>query len=167
MDNLQDQVRNAAPRLDPPNQYWLESEGSISYCRKCAIEARGKEFELGPLIAESEYVFYRDQWEDAFFQGIGCYAYGASPSDSTEQCETCGVTLDYCLTDYGIAEEIDHWSKSEMSGDISEIAYNIDALFECDEDDGPALAEIAQRFLEYAATTSPKSTAHVRGEDGL
>lgn len=151
-------VCQVATELDPPPQHWLESECSISYCRDCAIKARGKEFELGPLLKEPDW-YRRTEWEDAFFDGISSYAYRcAGESDHTEACYTCGVTLDYWLTDYGIEEEIDHWSRSEMSGDLSEIAYNLDRLFECKDEDRDAVRALAERFLEHASTVKVAST---------
>jgi hypothetical protein len=150
--DLRTAVCSAAPWLDPPAQYWLESDCSASYCRKCAIAARGREFELGPLLVDSDW-HQRDDWEDAFSAGISGYAHGCpSESDITETCATCGVTLAYWLTDYGIKQELDHWADAEMSGDWSEIAYNIDRLFECDDEDREEVRALAIRFLTARTT---------------
>jgi hypothetical protein len=151
--DLRQAVCNSAPDLDPPPLYWLESDAGISYCRKCAIIARGKEFELGPLLVESDY--HRCcGWEDAFFNGIGFYPpRQAGHSDITESCYTCAVTLDYWLTDHGIKSELEYWSGAEISGDLSEIAYNIDRLFECDDGDRDQVRVLAERFLEHVQAT--------------
>lgn len=149
--DLRTAVCGAAPYLDPPPLHWLESDASASYCRECVIQARGKEFDLGRPLADPDW-FNRSEWEDAFFDGIRGHPYRcAGESDIPESCHTCGVTLDYWLTDYGISEEIDHWSNSEMSGDLSEVAYNIDRLFECKDEDRDAVRAIAERFLAHVA----------------
>jgi hypothetical protein len=155
--DLRAAVYGATPYLDPTPQHWLKSEESASYCRECAIQARGKEFDLGRPLDDSDW-FNRGAWEDAFFEGISCYAPGcAGESDITEACDTCGRTLDYWLTDHGISEEIDHWANSEMSGDLSEVAYNIDRLFECKDEDRDAVRAIAQRFLKHAHRPAARS----------
>lgn len=158
--DLRTAVCNAAPDLDPPPQYWLESDCSASYCRKCAIVARGKEFELGPLLVDLES-YRRDEWADTYFEGISSYGYRcAGEGDATAACYTCGITLDYWLTDYGIVEEIGHWNDSEMSGDLSEIAYNLDRLFECKDEDQPSVRALAERFLAHAI----HAKAHADGD---
>jgi len=149
---LRQAVNSAAPDLDPPPQHWLESECSESFCRKCAIAARGREFELGPLLHDPDG-WERTPWEEAYYEGISAYMHRcAGESDNTEACATCGITLSYWLTDYGIVSELDHWEGAEMSGDLSEIAYNLDRLFECKDEDRPAVRALALRFLEYALT---------------
>lgn len=150
--SLRQQINSVAPELDPPPMHWLESDAGISYCRKCAITARGKEFEFGPPIRNADY-YRRTELEHAFFDGMRSYAHGcAGHSDITEACYHCGITLAYWLTDYGISSELDHWSKAEMTGDLSEIAYNIDRLFECSDEQWPEVEVLARRFLEYAET---------------
>lgn len=147
--DLRQRVISAAPYLDPPPQYWLESDCTETFCRSCAIKERGKEFDLGAPIEDVPW-YRRDPMVDAFFEGLSSYAYRcAGHSDTIEACARCGITLDYWLTDEGIQSEIDHWSDSEMLGDLSEIAYNLDRLFECKDEDRPAVAEIAKRFLEF------------------
>ena len=147
-------VCKAAPELDPPAQHWLESDTGPSYCRQCAIAARGKEFELGPLLADVEW-YARDAWQEAFFSGIGAYAHRcAGESDVPEACDTCGVTLDYWLTEYGIAEELAFWADEEMSSNLSEIAYGLDRLFECSKEQKPKVGALAARFLKHAAQTA-------------
>ena len=158
-------VCKVAPELDPPAQHWLESEASASYCRQCAIAARGKEFELGPLLEANEW-YERDAWQDAFFAGIAAYAHRcAGESDITEACDTCGVTLDYWLTDYGIKEELAYWADAEMSENLSEIAYNLDRLFECEDEDRGAVEALAVRFLEHAATLPAQVDGNPKGGD--
>lgn len=148
--DLRSKVNDAAPDLDPPPQYWLESDCTETFCRACGIKERGKEFEFGAPMTDRVPWYHRDPLMDAFFEGLSSYADGcAGDSDTTETCARCGITLDYWLTDYGIKSEIDHWSDSQMVGDLSEIAYNLDRLFECEDEDKPAVAEIAKRFLEY------------------
>lgn len=148
--DLRQAVANAAPDLDPPPQYWLESEPAISYCRECAIKARGAEFELGLLLRVPPF-YARTDWEIAYFEGISSYADGcAGEGDCAEACYTCGVTLDYWLTGEGIKQELDHWADAEMSGNLSEIAYNIDRLFECSDDDRAEVEALARRFLAHA-----------------
>lgn len=148
--DLRSKVNDAAPDLDPPPQYWLESDCTETFCRACAIKERGKEFELGAPIAEVDW-YHRDPWVDAFFEGLSSYAHRcAGHSDTTEACARCGVTLAYWLTDYGIKSEIEHFSDCEMAGDLSELAYNLDRLFECEDEDREEVIAIALRFLEYA-----------------
>jgi hypothetical protein len=147
---LRQAVCNAAPDLNPPPMHWLESDASASYCRRCIMTARGAEFDLGTPLADTDY-YQRDEWEDAFWEGIGSYPHRqAGTSDVTETCYLCGVTLAYWLTDAGIKEELHHWSDAVMSGDLSEIAYNLDRLFECADEDQQEVRALAIRFLEYA-----------------
>lgn len=142
-------VSRAAPELNPPPVHWLESDASFSYCRECVTTARGKEFELGRPLVDCDY-YERDDWEHAFWEGVGSYAHRqAGHSDITETCYTCGTTLDYWLTDEGIKEELIHWADATFSHDLSEIAYNIDRLFECSDEDRPDVRALAERFLEH------------------
>ena len=156
--DLREKVCKYAAGFRPPVQYWLESDGGPSYCRACAIAARGKEFELGPLIKDVEW-FERDGWENAYFEEISCYADGcAGESDGASTCYTCGKTLDYWLTDYGIGIELDYWAECQMSNDLPEIAYSLDRLFECKDEDQPLVRALATRFLQQAQALSTKDT---------
>lgn len=137
--------------FEPEPLHWLETDGGISYCRKCAVKARALEFDLGAPLLETPW-HRRDEWEVAFFDGIAGYPENqAGTSDIIEYCYTCGTPLDYWLTDYGIQEELSYWEGAEFSGNVPEIAYAIDRLFECDDAEKERVRELATRFLDHVA----------------
>ena len=158
MFELRQMVCKAAPDLDPPPAHWLYSGAGPGYCEKCVVMARGMEFELGRPIVDTPF-HRRDEWEDAFWDGIEREAYRqAGQYDISEVCYTCGITLAYWLTDEGINSELDFWERhlgeGGEFGDLSEAAYAIDRLFECGDDDVATVRALAVKFLEHVSQTS-------------
>ncbi|WP_411340346.1 hypothetical protein V6U71_21650 [Sphingopyxis sp. J-6] len=121
-----EEICRAFPPINPPPQYWLMSDAGPDYCRECVIIARGKEFELGPLITESEYRFCRSDWEDAYFEGID----GGRDieGESASHCSRCGKTLSYILTDYGAESEALYWLECPADYMNDETSYGLDRL---------------------------------------
>lgn len=120
-----DVVEKAVPKIEPEAAHWLDSDSGPSYCWECAIVARGREFELGPLLTRPKW-FERDEWECAYFDGIdGGFD---TESDSTIACEICGKTLSYILTDYGIESEIEYYREAPLIVVRDEDSYALDRL---------------------------------------
>lgn len=118
-------VCQAVPPIRPEAAYWLDSDAGPSYCHACVRVARGREFELGPLLAEPAW-YDRDEWCDAFFDGIdGGFD---TTSDSTQYCEICRKTLSYILTDYGVEEEMSYFRENPLVIVRDEDSYALDRL---------------------------------------
>lgn len=131
---LERQILAAVPPIDPPACHWLESDAGPSYCGKCAWEARWRELPtFGPAPEEPDW-YNRNDFEELLASGIS----GAigSESDRPENCETCGCTLDYLLTEFGQDEELCHFTDypitpdTEISGEttyvLSRVFMNLD-----------------------------------------
>lgn len=138
---------------NPPPQHWMMSDATYSYCWPCAIKEREKEFGLGPLLDPDKPSFCHTDLEEEFFHGIDGGEWYSATNDTTAQCETCGKTLHYWLTDYGIDEELGYFEESEMGGDLYETAYALDRLFELVDDDPrrDRVRALADAFLSHAA----------------
>lgn len=151
MFELRRQVCEHSFQRNPPSQHWLYSDATYSYCWPCARQARWEEMgNVGPAPFESDRWWKRDPIEDNIREGIGGGDWYSATSDTTCQCETCGDTLHYWLTDYGLADEISYWTDewSGEVGDAQEAAYALDRLFEVTEPQAQAqVAAIAMRFL--------------------
>ena len=118
-------IVDAMPPIEPNPMYWLDSDCGPSYCRQCVIMARGKEFELGPPLSDRPS-YCRTDMEDAFFDGIdGGFD---TTNDSTGACDTCGVTLSYILTDYGVEQEVDYYREAPLCVLRGEDTYALDRL---------------------------------------
>lgn len=118
-------IMEAVPPINPPAQYWLDSDAGPSYCWNCVIIARGREFELGPLLTRPEW-YERDKWEDAYFEGIdGGFD---TSSDSSAACDICRKTLSYILTDYGVEQEMDYFRECPLVELRDEDTYALDRL---------------------------------------
>lgn len=117
----------AVPPLDPESCYWLEDDATESYCRVHAIEARAREFGLGPPLDDRKW-YHRTELEDAFFAGIGANHGGGGESDHTEACSVCGRTLVYSLTDYGLRDEITYWLENPIAVLRDEDVYALDRM---------------------------------------
>lgn len=118
-----DEICAAVPISNPGMQYWLMSDAGPDYCRACVMVARGKEFELGPLIIESEYQFYRNDWEEVYFEGIdgGRDVEGESAS----HCTRCGEKLSYILTDYGAESEALYFLEAPVTVINPDVSYDL------------------------------------------
>jgi hypothetical protein len=115
----------AVPPLNPGLCYWLHEDATESFCRKHVIEERGRAFDLGAPLRDSEF-YDRDDWEDAFWEGIGATEGGES--DHTEACARCGETLSYVLTDGGMRSEIDYYLEAPLVIIRDEDSYALDRL---------------------------------------
>lgn len=127
-DRLRDRVwaiMDRVPPLDPGPCYWLEEDSSASYCRRHAIIARGREFDLGAPLVDNDW-YRHDDWEGAFWDGIGRTRDGTS--DVTERCHVCGETLSYILTDEGVDQELDYWLENPLIQVRDEDVYALDRL---------------------------------------
>lgn len=121
-----DEISAAIPPAKPGPQYWLESDAGPDYCRPCVIVARGWEFELGPLLIEPDHWYQRDDWHDAYFEGID----GGRDieSDNASHCSRCGVGLSYILTDYGADQEASYWLEAPLIEITPADSYDLDRL---------------------------------------
>ena len=113
--------------LEPPYQHWLAGEGSDagpSYCRPCADKAVAN--------GEGEFV-------DGGFPG--------AEDDTCQHCEICGCLLHYSLTDYGVAQELEHFAESPPETPVSkEDAYHIARLLVA-APDNPEIITLARLAL--------------------
>lgn len=121
-----EEICAAFPPIQPGPQYWLESDAGPNYCRDCAIVARGWEFELGPLLSQSDRWYNRSDWEDCYLDGID----GGRDieSDSAAACNRCGKTLSYILTDYGAEQEASYYLEAPLIELRGEDSYALDRL---------------------------------------
>ncbi|NIJ37884.1 hypothetical protein FHR22_002587 [Sphingopyxis panaciterrae] len=157
MHDLRRSVCRHSFERNPPSQHWLESDAGTSYCWDCAVVARGREFELGPLLTISPW-YSRNDWQEAFFAGIDGGDWYSAIEDGTKRCDRCGCTLHYWLTDYGLDEEIAYWRDVDFAdaSDTQETAYAIDRLFEVSDEGACAdVRDIAQRFLAVLTNPNP------------
>lgn len=118
-------ILETVPPIEPGPQFWLDSDAGPSYCRPCAIIARGREFEFGPPLEDKPF-YRRTDVEDAFFGGIdGGFD---TTSYSTAACAVCGKTLSYILTDEGVRQEIDYYRETPLCALRDEDSYALDRL---------------------------------------
>lgn len=120
-----DAVLCTVPPIQPGAQYWLDSDCSPSYCRRCVVFARGEEFEFGPPLSDRPF-YLRTDLERLFYEGIdGGFD---TESDSTSACELCRETLSYILTDYGVQSEFEYYRESPLCEVRDEDSYALDRL---------------------------------------
>lgn len=125
MDERLSFIMEQVPPIEPGAAYWLDSDAGPSYCRKCVVLARGREFELGPPLVDEAF-YHRDELQDAFYEGIdGGFD---TTSDSTQACETCGKTLSYILTDEGVQQEVDYYREAPLIAVRDEDSYALERL---------------------------------------
>ncbi|SEQ26331.1 hypothetical protein SAMN03159444_01362 [Pseudomonas sp. NFACC02] len=130
-----------ASGLNVPYPHWIGGNGvdqGPSYCRPCA--------DAKVAAGEAEYV--DGGWQQ---ENDGCC-----------HCETCGCLLEYTLTEYGAAEEIDHYLTTELSAPVStEEAFHIAKMLEHDETNADAItiAIKAAELIKSAATLQPLNPA--------
>lgn len=102
----------------PPYVHWVinkdgyDEEGD--FCPECVIG------ELVRVVTEQGRV---DEDDD---DTRTIYEYPATEDDGCRHCETCGALLDYTLTNYGVENELDHFSDADSVWDWNDA----DACFE-------------------------------------
>ncbi len=119
-------ICEVVPPIQPGPQFWLESDAGPSYCWPCAIKARAEEFGFGIPLHDSNRWCCETDLEEAFYEGID----GGRDleGDSTQHCDTCGTTLSYILTDYGVDEEVGYWLENPLCEVRAEDTYALDRL---------------------------------------
>jgi len=115
---------------------WLHGLGAdegLDYCRECAEkQVRAGKAEL----VDGGYL--------------------RSEHDGCVHCETCGVVLDYMLTDHGVETELTHFEGCDFSGGLSTTeAFHISRILCAQPDNSEAIA-LADRAL--AALRAMEST---------
>lgn len=120
------EIAASVPPHRPPPCHWLYSDSTESFCRRHAIEARGREFDMGVPLDPYRPSYRRTDLEDAFHEGIGATLDGES--ETSEQCCRCGETLAYVLTDYGVDLEVGYWLDDPVSELTPETVYALDRL---------------------------------------
>lgn len=122
--------------------YWLEggtSEPSYDYCRQCADQA-----------SKSHDAERCGGW--------------SSEADSCKHCTTCGVVLEYSLTDYGVGTEIQHFRSVRFKKPLSKVdAYHVARLIGAAPDDASARA-IAKRAVKAIEQPSRDSVINKENE---
>lgn len=112
--------------LSPDSVYWLggdKADQGLSFCRGCA-EKR---------VAKGDGEFADGGW-------------GSQENDGCCHCEDCGCLLQYSLTDYGVSEELGHFTENPPTSPLTpDVAYHIARIVEAapDGNEAAALAELA------------------------
>lgn len=115
----------AYPSIRPPAAFWLVSDAGPSYCRPCAVKARAKELKLDKPPQDGPS-YRRSDKGDEFFEGIdGGFD---TNSEHAEHCDTCGDTLSYILTDYGVDAELDYIAEAPITELNGETSYSLDRI---------------------------------------
>ena len=113
--------------IDPPYPCWLgggDADQGPSYCRDCAQKK----------VNSGEAEFVDGGW--------------SQDSDTCVHCEDCGKLLDYALTEYGVAYELEHFQSSQPAVPMSaEDAYHLARLFDGAPDD-PAVIAVVTSILQ-------------------
>lgn len=136
-------LRPIAAQASTKSQHWIggSDNEAENYCRDCA------EAKIAQLrVAKPDGEFFIDGgWE-------------AHEADHCVHCATCGVLLDYSLTDYGVSTELDHYTRHmKRKGPLPpEDAYHIVAALEQVEwsDDKDAIkraTRVGQRAIALVA----------------
>lgn len=99
----------------PENQHWVHGDDEgIDLCEKCA-QVRVDALRL------------KDPTGEYFVDG----GWGCMESDGVAVCADCGKPLSYTLTDFGVLEELDHFSSTRLQYPFSQqVAYELLAILE-------------------------------------
>lgn len=92
----------------PPPPYWFCNDGDdegLSYCHDCI------------LLLRPNAVWLEDY--------RGGYAY---EEDGSEICENCHCLLDYTLTDYGVDNELDHFSEFPFDWEHAQECFELNRV---------------------------------------
>lgn len=132
LHQLEFEIYQLVPPIDPPTCHWLNSDAGPSFCRKHAWEARWKELpSFGPCPEEPDW-FRRSEMEELMADGIDGGPGMGCTSDHPEHCATCGRTLEYLLTETGRGEELVHFADNPITEDTvidGEQTYAIGRIF--------------------------------------
>lgn len=115
---------------EPPPQHWLSSDATYSYCYSCARLARWLEMDvIGPVPPPSNS-WDRDETEERILEGIEGGNFYSGESDTPQSCETCGCTLRFSLTSYGVEYTLEGFEASTIDPSNLE---NPDCVYELRE----------------------------------
>lgn len=129
-----EQIQRSVPPIKPGAAHWLVNDAGPSYCAVCVRKARAAEMGLvEPPTKPNKFTWnyteederaveLLDEFEDGIDGGFDTH------SDSTQACETCGCTLSYILTDYGVESEIDYYCEAPLCQVRDEDVYALDRL---------------------------------------
>lgn len=122
-------VLDAYADMSPKNPCWLDGDDAnagLSYCRDCAEKA--------VAAGDGDSVDGGWDWQK---------------SDGCVHCETCGALLGYVLTEYGVEEELDHFSqdKSITTPLSKDVAFHVARVLEAAPEDSRAIA-VASKAVE-------------------
>lgn len=135
LSELEQRICEAVPPVQPPPVHWLEADASEIFCYEHARDARWIEMgNVGPTYPDTDrWSQRRDDVQENMHEGIGAYMERCpGESDHSEACATCGCTLEYLLTDYGLDEELAHFDEHPVvpGDDINgEVTYALTRLF--------------------------------------
>jgi len=130
LSRLLNLILGAVPPIDPPYQHWLcDGDDGETYCWPCARTARWHQMgNVGPPPFEADW-WLRDPIEENIRSGIDG-GFDCLNNDSTVSCATCGCTLAYTLTEYGVQEEIASYLECPLAAPIrDEDSYALYILF--------------------------------------
>jgi len=135
VEAFEEWLRPVAAKAKTENLCWISTVTGYSdeeYCRDCADV---KVAELISAGADPEGTHVDGGW-------------GGGQSDSPERCETCGIILETTLTDYGVEEELSHFSSNSFDQSPETAHELLDMAAGCDSDEQRlTVAKIAYRWL--------------------
>jgi hypothetical protein len=119
---IKELIESTANRLKSEPEYWIYEDCTESYCRK---------------HAEAKLAKLRKKGSDFTL----CGGYGNEESDTSKNCEKCGIRLDCCLTNYGAERELEYL-ESEKDTTTPEFCYSFRDVIYSQAEDGPLAGRI-------------------------
>lgn len=159
--------------IDAPSQHWLNSDATFSYCWPCARKAAWAEVgDGGECPAEPERTWENNKVEEKIAEAIDGGTWYSGTSDTPQSCETCGCTLSFSLTAYGVEYTLEGFEADSLMLDNlanPSCVYELKEMFdgiENIEDDNQALldaiydsAVMVRQLLDEPYTPPPERIA--------
>ncbi len=138
-------LTHRADKADVGEHYWVHGHGSgESYCERCIDKAVRKAQRLAP---DAEIDASRSPWPDG---------------DGPKSCESCGRTVEYTLTDWGVGADLDHFDSYSPGWPLTtHDAFALEQLFDavCGDwsgEHGPDAARLGFHLLWDSLHAAPK-----------
>lgn len=159
MYDLEARLFAARPPIRPEPQHWLCSDAGESYCYPCARKARAAELGIPvPPLTEDRFAKAESALEAQMSDGIDGGDWYSGESDGSAACATCGATLRYALTEYGVGQELAYFEETPHSPLNGEATYALSRIFTalCWSGADPITVERALKVGRAALSTPPK-----------
>jgi hypothetical protein len=129
--------------LTGPGGEKLYSDEAHEYCEECAEKLLAQAL---PLIPEDKRLDHQVCFTDLCGE------------ESCANCAKCGKLLDYSLSSYGVASELDHFQQNPPTGSLfGETAFNIARMVESEPNDETVLA-VARQAVEIIQAARSAAT---------